>query len=501
MSAYQELQDHFRRINHLNHIQQIDVWDEAAMMPVGGGQVRGEAMAALNVVVHELTTDAKLADLIASAESQPDLSEWQTANLEQMKRTWLLATSVPSDLVEAQSRAAAKCEQSWRELRAANDWNALLPLLQEVLNLTRNEAELRSEATGLSQYDALIDLYEPGLTSATITALFADLKSFLPAFVESVLQKQSATELAPLTGPFPIESQRELGLTLMKTLGFDMQHGRLDVSHHPFCGGVPDDVRITTRYRDNSFMQALMGVLHETGHALYEQGLPSAWRDQPVGEALGMAMHESQSLLMEMQVCRTTEFLHYVAPMLRDTFAELASDKSAWSDDNLRGHYIRVEKGSIRVDADEVTYPLHIILRFELEQDLLAGRLPLADLPEAWDAKMQQYLGLSTHGDDRDGCMQDVHWMAGIFGYFPTYSLGAMTAAQLFAAAKKDSPELLAGIGRGDFTVLLAWLRTNIHGMGRLLSAQELLTRATGGPLDSRYFKEHLQRRYLDGVG
>lgn len=499
MSAYTKLQDHFGRISDLNHIQQIVRWDEAAMMPVGGGEARGKAMATLDVVVHELSTDAKLADLISSAESQPDLSEWDKANLGQIKRKWLLARTVPSDLVEAQSRAAAKCEQSWRELRAANDWNGLLPLLQEVLNLTRKEAELRAEATGLSQYDALIDLYEPGLKSETVAALFADLKSFLPAFVDSVLQKQSAKALLPLAGPFSIDRQRELALTLMKTLGFDMQHGRLDVSHHPFCGGVPDDVRITTRYTDNSFTEALMAVLHETGHALYQQGLPSAWRDQPVGEALGMAIHESQSLLMEMQACRTREFLHYISPMLRDTFLQPAADASPWSVDNLYRHYIRVEKGFIRVDADEVTYPLHIILRFELEQDLLAGRLPLADLPQAWDAKMQQYLGLSTAGNDRDGCMQDVHWMAGIFGYFPTYSLGAMTAAQLFAAAKKDSPGLLEGISRGDFTALLSWLRTNVHGLGCLLTAEELLTRATGSPLDSNYFKEHLKSRYLDG--
>jgi|TARA_B100000315_G_scaffold255437_1_gene298757 carboxypeptidase Taq len=500
MSAYEKLQDHFRRISHLNHVQQFVSWDEAAMMPVGGGEARGEAMATLDVVVHELTTDPKLEALLTGAASEPDLSEWERANLEWMKRKWSLAICVPSDLVEAQSRAAAKCEQSWRELRANNDWNGLLPLLKEVLNLTHKEAELRSEATGLSQYDALLDLYEPGLTSETIAALFADLKSFLPPFVDRVLQRQSESELFPLPGPFAIDRQRKLALTLMNTLGFDMQHGRLDVSHHPFCGGVPDDVRITTRYRDDSFLEALMAVLHETGHALYEQGLPGAWRDQPVGEALGMAIHESQSLLMEMQACRTEEFLHYVAPILREGFPELATDGPAWSVDNLHQHYIRVEKGFIRVDADEVTYPLHIILRFELEQELLSGRLPLTDLPEAWDAKMQQYLGLSTRGNDRDGCMQDVHWMAGIFGYFPTYSLGAMTAAQLFAAAKRDSPELLAGIGRGDFTALLSWLRTNVHGMGCLLTAQQLLTRATGGPLDSRHFKEHLQRRYGDGV-
>ncbi len=219
MSAYAKLQDHFGRISHLNHIQQIVRWDEAAMMPVGGGEARGKAMATLDVVVHELSTDAKLADLISSAESQPDLSEWDRANLGQIKRKWLLARTVPSDLVEAQSRAAAKCEQSWRELRAANDWNGLLPLLQEVLNLTRKEADLRAEATGLSQYDALMDLYEPGLKSETVAAVFADLKSFLPAFVDSVLQKQSATALLPLAGPFAIDRQRELALTLMKTLG------------------------------------------------------------------------------------------------------------------------------------------------------------------------------------------------------------------------------------------------------------------------------------------
>lgn len=298
-----------------------------------------------------------------------------------------------------------------------------------------------------------------------------------------------------LKGEFPVERQRELGLEIMKTLGFDFDHGRLDVSHHPFCGGVPDDVRITTRYQTSTFVTSLMGVVHETGHAMYEQGLPVDWRSQPVGRALSAGTHESQSLLMEMQAGRTKEFLEYLAPVAREMFG--ADDMNpAWSVDNLHKLYTRVQPGFIRVDADEVTYPLHIILRYEIEKQLIEGKLEVQHIPEIWDEKMQQYLNLSTKGNYADGCLQDVHWSAGLFGYFPTYTLGAMTAAQLFSSARDQVPELLNEIGSGNFAPLLAWLRENIHAKGKFLNFNELMSAATGCELDVDYFKSHLKNRY-----
>jgi carboxypeptidase Taq len=324
--------------------------------------------------------------------------------------------------------------------------------------------------------------------------MFADLGRFLPGFLGQVMERQAALPpTAEPAGPFPIERQRELGVRFMERLGFDFNHGRLDVSLHPFCGGTPDDVRITTRYDESDFRPALMGVLHETGHALYERGLPANWRGQPVGEARGMTMHESQSLLIEMQVCRSRAFLRFAAPLVRDT---LGGDGPAWDEANLWRHYTLVRPGFIRVDADEVTYPAHVILRYRLERAMIAGDLAPADLPGAWNEGMRDLLGL-TPPDDRLGCLQDIHWYDGAWGYFPTYTLGAIAAAQIFAAVMAADDRVGPGIGEGDFTPLIAWLKRHIHGKGSLVSTNDLLTEATGRPLDVGAFKDHLTRRYL----
>ena len=282
----------------------------------------------------------------------------------------------------------------------------------------------------------------------------------------------------------------------MKILGFDFDRGRFDVSHHPFCGGIPDDTRITTRYEDDGFFESLLAICHETGHALYQQGLPIDHRNQPVGDALGAVVHESQSLLLELQVCSSREFMAFLAPLVRDAFGRDAADP-AWSADNLYRHATHVERSLIRVYADEITYPLHVILRYEIEQQFISGALAVKDLPEAWNAAMVRYLGRSTEGDFANGCMQDVHWFAGLFGYFPTYTLGALAAAQWYATAKQADPAIPDGVARGDMQPLLAWLRHNIHGQGRRLTLQPLLGEVTGATLDSGFFRRHLQARYL----
>ncbi len=499
MSAYQKLQHHFRKINDLQHVQAITGWDEASMMPVGGGEARGKALATLQVVIHEMTTDPSIAAWIDSAESETEtLGEWQAANLREIKRQFREATCMPSDLVGSLKQATTNAEQAWRQYRGDNNWQDMEPLLTEVVNLSRKEAEIRAEASGLSKYDALLDTYEPEVTSHQVDSVFNDLKEFLPGFIEKVLEKQSSETLLPVQGDFSVDKQRELGVSVMKSLGFDFNHGRLDVSHHPFCGGVPEDVRITTRYETDTFVSSLMGVIHETGHAMYEQGLPHDYRDQPVGQALSMATHEGQSLLMEMQAARTKQFLQFLAPVAQRTFLGGESSDPSWAVENLHRLYTKVERSFIRVDADEVTYPLHIILRYEIEKALIEGSLEVKQLPEAWDEKMQDYLGLSTVGNFHDGCMQDVHWPAGLFGYFPTYTLGAMTAAQLFSAAHNQVDGLLGQIGQGDFAPLLTWLRTNVHNKGKLVNYNQLMLDATGSSLDASYFKTHLEGRYLN---
>ena len=496
MTAYQDLERLFERRALLSEARGMLHWDRATMMPAGAAEGRAEQIATLAVLTQDMLTEPRVADLLDAAEDAGgDLDDWQAANLREMRRAWRYATAVPSSLVAAIERAGGASEMVWREARPQNDFARQQPYLEEVLRLTREIAACRAEAFGCAPYDALLDEYEAGLTTATVGRVFDDLADFLPDFLDDVLVRQgaAATPLSP-EGPFDIEAQRRLATDFMTALGFDFAHGRLDVSAHPFTGGVPDDVRITTRYTADDFTSALMGVLHETGHALYERGLPAAWRRQPVGGSGGMLLHESQSLLIEMQVCRGNAFLDYALPLMAAAFGGTGP---AWRQDNILRLYQRVERGLIRVDADEVTYPLHIILRYRLERALLSGDLPIADLPAAWNDGMAELVGIRPP-DDRDGCLQDIHWMDGAIGYFPTYTLGAMAAAQFYAAAVAQSPDIVTGIEAGDFTPLITWLRYNVHGQGRRHDADGLLQRATGRPLDAAPFKAHLQARYLE---
>jgi carboxypeptidase Taq len=494
IDAYSKLEQRFRRLGVLRDATEALQWDYAAMMPSGGGQGRGEQLAELSAVCHSLLTDTQTGDLLDRAQEDAALSPWQAANLKAMRRKWAHATALSEDLVFAFSKACTACETIWRTARAEADFAAVLPHLENLLSLVRQCAAAKSEKLGLSPYDALLDEFEPGGRSADIDVRFAELEAFLPGFLNEVLEKQNANPAPPMpTAPFETDKQRQLGLKLMTALGFDFNHGRLDVSLHPFCGGTPDDVRITTRFDEADFSSAIMGVLHETGHALYERGLPEDWRYQPVGEALGMGAHESQSLLVEMQMSRSRPFLEFAAPLMRDAFD---GSGPAWEADSLYRNLIKVERGFIRVEADEVTYPLHVILRYRLEKQMIAGELPLADLPEAWNDGMESLLGIRP-SSDREGCLQDIHWYDGAWGYFPTYTLGAMTAAQLYAAALQSRPEILAGIPKGNFEPLTDWLKENVHSLGSSLSAEEMLKCASGRPLNADAFMGHLKSRYL----
>ena len=493
MKAYQQLEDRFRRLAALGEAEGVLHWDSSTLMPKGGASARGEQLAALAVTRHELLTSDGVADLLGAAEAEvQDLDAWQAANLGHMRRRWRHATALPADLVEALTKACSACEMIWREARPAADFAAVRPALEEVLGLVRQAAQAKAEALGVSPYEALLDEYEPGGSVARIEAVFDELAAFLPGFLDQVLARQTAAPAA-LGGPFPAAQQEALGRRLMQAVGFDFDHGRLDVSLHPFCGGVPEDVRITTRYDEADFLSGLMAVLHETGHAMYERGLPAAWRLQPVGEAGGMALHESQSLLIEMQAARSPEFIAFMAPLARAAFG---GNGGAWEVENLLRHYHRVERGFIRVDADEVTYPLHVILRFRLERALIAGDLAPGDLPGAWNDGMAELLGVRPP-DDGQGCLQDIHWYDGAWGYFPTYTLGALAAAQFFDAARRDLPEIPEALGRGDFAPLMSWLRDKVHGTAARLTTDELLEEVTGRPLDPAVFKAHLEARYL----
>ena len=496
--AYEELTDHFKKIGDLRHVHAISSWDEAAMMPVGGGSSRGEALASLGVVIHEMLTSKEIGEWLDSC-SNLDLDEWQRANLREIDREYLENICLSADFVRASSVAGSNAEQAWRIHRAGNDWQAMAPHLHEVIRFAREEAAVRAGSTGLGLYDAMLDTYEPGMRVETLDQLFGDLKAELPAMIEGAIDVQSHTPMLPLGDIFPIERQRNLGLQIMAALGFDFEHGRLDVSHHPFCGGVQEDVRITTRYTEKNFIESLMAVVHETGHAMYEQGRPRAMPGQPVTRARSAGVHESQSLMMEMQIGRSTAFLEFITPMVQAAF-DADPDDAAWSRQNLKRLYTNVERSLIRVDADELTYPLHVILRYEIEKDLIEGKAEARDIPAMWDEKMLAYLDLDTRGNYQDGCLQDVHWPAQLFGYFPTYTLGAMMAAQFFNAMSRSLPDLAEEIRTGRLERAVGWLRQNVHGKGSLLVTNDLMASATGEPLNARYFLNHLKARYLKEV-
>lgn len=489
LSPYASLEAAFTKLYRYQHLAAIVGWDQAAMMPPAGNSARGAALAELAVLTHQTLTHPQLATWLAQAKKSGE----QPSSVREMERQWQIANLLPESLVEAKSLAGSRCEHAWRTQRKANDWRGFLENFREVVKYSRQEAALLSEASGVSRYDALIAKYEPGMTSATVAHIFGELKRWLPALVQEAIEKQRRETVIAPTGAFPIEQQRALGLEIMGLLGFDFAGGRLDVSTHPFCGGVPEDVRITTRYREDDFMQAMMGIVHETGHARYEQGLPRERVHLPVGQPRSMGVHESQSLAFEMQLGRGLPFLTLIAPLVRKHFGE----QPAFAAANLGKMYTRVEPGFIRVDADELTYPAHIILRFEIERALIDGEIEAEDIAQLWDDKMQAYLGLSTTGNFANGCMQDIHWTDGSFGYFPSYTLGAMYAAQYFATIRRAVPDLDARIVSGDLAAIFTWLATHIWSQGSEWTTPELIERATGEPLSASHFERHLRARYL----
>ncbi len=493
MSAFKQLVDHSKVISNFKHLSAISSWDQATVMPSGGNQSRSEAMAQLSVHIHSLQTAPMLGEWFDKAEQQP-LDEQQKATLREMKREWQQATVLPQDLVEAKSLAGFKCEHAWRTQRKENDWQGFEKNWAEVVALSQQEAQIRAEATGLSAYDAMLDLYEAGTSSASLDNLFSDVKTWLPELIDQVIEKQSHESIIAPSGHFPRETQKQLGLDVMKLLQFDFDHGRLDESVHPFCGGVPSDVRITTRYDESEFVQSLMGIVHETGHARYEQGLPKDLAGTPAGDPRSMGIHESQSLFFEMQVARSGAFIDHLAALAQKHFA--SHDAKLMSKANLQKLYTRVKKDFIRVDADELTYPAHVILRYEIEKALINGNIKHTDVPELWDTKMQAYLGLSTKNNYRNGCMQDIHWTDGAFGYFPSYTLGAMYAAQ-FMNTMKQSVNVDGAIQSGDLSPIFTWLGDNIWSKGSLLTTDELVKQATGETLNAEHFKQHLMTRYL----
>lgn len=486
--AYAQARLIFSRISRLEQAAAILQWDQATMMPEGGAADRAEQLATLAGLSHELLIAPATTAALEAADAGGE--PWEEANLALMRHRLRRARALPRDLVEAEARAAALCEKRWRLARRERRFALVAPALAELLRLVRERAAALAAALGLPLYDALMDGFQPGLTEADLAPLFAAYRTFLPGALATI-EARPAPPPFP-AGPYPLEAQRALCEAAARRVGLDFSRARFDTSLHPFCGGTPNDVRITTRYDEADFSRALLAVLHESGHALYEQGLPREWLDQPVGQAAGMAVHESQSLFIEMQLARTDAFIRHFAPRIAEAFPGQARHLDP---ETIGQHWRRVARSLIRVDADEVTYPAHVILRYELEKSLLEGSLTIGDLPAAWAEGMERLLGIRP-AHDGEGCLQDIHWYEGAFGYFPSYTVGALLAAQLMAALRGEGLDVEAHLERGEIAPIRAWLASRIHAQGSRLPFADLVRNATGRPLGFEAFRAHLCRRY-----
>ena len=492
---YLKLEKKLEKLTHLGNIANIAHWDSATMLGSGSAANRQKEIATFSSVIHEMSTSNEMGDLINGSLAEFDhLDDWQRSNLASAKKSYDSQTCLTADIQHEHSIASSECEFTWRTARKENDFKKLEPYLDRVFDSVRRVAGLKAEKLKKSPLDVLVDTFDPDRTSAEVKMVFDSLKAELPDLINKIMDKQKSEEVISLSKKIDENTQKAIGLKLMKQMEFNFDRGRLDKSVHPFCIGSNDDVRITTRYNENYFLSSLFGVVHETGHALYQQNLPAKYRNQPVGGPKGMSFHESQSLIMENQVGTSRSFMEYLAKMLKDEFSFSDPEYSA---DNLYKLVTRVKPSFIRVDADEATYPLHVILRFEIEEAIIEGNLRAFELPELWNSKMQEYLGI-VPDSDADGCMQDLHWPSGYLGYFPSYTNGAIIASMLMKKAKEVNSSIDAEISKGSFKSLNQYLTENLRGYGYSKNSADLLEASTGhNMIQPTIFTDYLRAKYL----
>lgn len=489
-ATFDKLCNHFRETALLSSLEELVGWDERTCLPPAAGPYRAEQLTCLAGLVHQRRTDARVGEwldqLDDSSLAQDPHSDAGTT-IRQLRREYDKLVKLPTDLVERLTRATVLGQQAWVQARQANDFDSFAPTLEEIVRLKQEQADAVGYET--CRYDALLDDYEPGETTANVTRILAAVRHELVPLVEKIVgaSRQPPTEL--LERIYPTAQQEAFGREAAANIGFDFQRGRLDVTHHPFCASVgPHDCRITTRYDERYFPGAFFGILHEAGHGLYDQGLRGDQFGLPPGSYVSLGIHESQSRMWENLVGRSRSFWEHHFPSAQELFPAALSDVAL---DDFYFAVNRVRPSLIRVEADEATYNLHIIVRFELEQALVDGQLQVTDLPGAWNEKYHEYLGV-TPSDPADGVLQDIHWSAGLFGYFPTYALGNLYAAQFFQQAGEDLGSLDDDFACGQYSRLLTWLRENVHSSGQCYSAQQLVERVTHRPLDHAALMHHL---------
>ncbi len=493
-TTYRQLIEAFREVKLVESIGAIASWDQHTYMPTKGAGHRSEQMGFLAKLGHEKLTSPRLGEWLAALEEAsiaqaPDAVE--SVNVREIRRVYDRAVKMPGKLVEEIAKTVSQAQNHWAEARKKNDFPAFAPWLEKIVALKREEAKVIGYKA--SPYDALLDEYEPGATAAEITRVFADLRADLVKLVGEIAASGKKPNAEILKREYPVDRQHIFGQAAAAAIGFDFQAGRLDTTVHPFCSGIgPGDCRLTTRYQPRELNQGLFGILHEAGHGIYEQGLDPAHFGTPAGSFASLGIHESQSRLWENQVGRSAPFWEHFFPRLQQTYAGTLDDVTL---DVFVFAVNGVEKSLIRVEADEATYNMHIILRFELEQALMTGDLKPTDVPAAWNEKFQQMLDL-TPPNDTLGCLQDIHWSLGGIGYFPTYTLGNLYAAQFMEQARRDLGDLDADFRRGYFGRLKAWLNEKVHRPGQRYRAGDLCQRVTGKPLTHRALVEYLRKKY-----
>jgi carboxypeptidase Taq len=494
-----KVREHARETAMLRSIAELLEWDERTKMPPAAGEYRAEQITYLSAKVHQRQTDPQLGqwlDELAGSALAADPHSDSGATIRQMRREYDKLTKVPQRLVEELTRLSVLGQQAWVKARKDNDFAAFAPLLEKIVKLKREQAD----AVGYQDcpYDALLDDYEPGETTKNVRAVLEGLRKDLVPLVASIAESSRKPDLGILKRTYPIAAQEELGTRAARAIGFDFQRGRLDVTHHPFCCGMgPNDTRLTTRYDERFFPSSFFSILHEAGHGIYDQGLRNEHFGLPPGSYLSLGIHESQSRMWENQVGRSEAFWRHFFPQTQAAFPDALSGVTP---DEFYFAINDVRPSLIRVEADEATYNLHIIIRFELEQALINDDLAINDLPDAWNQKYRDYLGIAPP-DNADGVLQDVHWSAALIGYFPTYSLGNLYSAQFFAQADQDVGPLHEQFARGEFAPLLNWLREKIHSPGQCYPANDLIVKVTGQPLSHRPLIDYLRSKYAPLYG
>ncbi len=492
-TAYSDLVDKLEEISRLGGVMSTLHWDQEVIMPSGAAENRAKQISALAGVIHERSTDPELGECLSalSKEDPSSFNAFEACNIREAQREYDKATKVPKKLVQEMAELGSKGHFVWIKAREDNKFSDFAPTLKRFIELKKDWAA--HVFPDLTPYDANIDNFERGTSQTEIAPIFERLKSELIPLIKSVREAKYKPDTSFLEGTFPVEKQEALGKQISTDMGFAFDQGRMDVSVHPFCGGGhPTDVRITTRYRDSDFIESLYAVIHETGHGLYEQGRMKEGRDLPVSEALTMGIHESQSLFWERMIAQNLAFCTHYMETIRATFPE---NLKGLSQNSLYEAINTCNPSFIRVEADELTYPLHVILRFEIERGLFDGSVSVDELPELWNSKMIEYLGVQPLTDTL-GVLQDVHWSGGAFGYFPSYTLGAMYACQFFNTMKRELPDTEKYIGEGNFAPIKNWLNEKIHSQGSLFSPQELVQRVTGEPLNPNHFIDYLKTKY-----